>query len=389
MKRLTLLFITPLWAMPLAGQAPNMLWTRTYGGSDNDWGYSVQQTSDGGFTVAGSTESFGAGAEDVWLIHTDATGDTLWTRTYGGSDYDFGKSGQPTSDGGFIVTGYNRSFSGGECDLWLIRTDAKGDTLWTRTYGGSGGEAGWSVQQTSDGGFIVAGYTSSYGAGGDDVRLIRTDSLGGTLWARTYGGIAGDVGYSVQQISDSGFIVAGETQSFGAGGGDVWLIRTDATGDTLWTQTYGGSDYDGGYSVQQTYDDGFIVAGMTQSFGTGSADVWLIKTDSLGNTAPLAVTHPRHGQSERFTLHPAYPNPFNPMTTIHYELPVQAELTLTIYDILGREVARLVDSMQPTGYHQALWNGQDHAGREVPTGIYIARVVTPAYTKSNKMVLLK
>jgi len=284
MNKVFLFIFASVCSVTLNAQAPETLWTRTYGGSDYDWGYSVQETSDGGFMVAGSTSSFGAGAEDAWLIRTDASGDTLWTRTYGGSDYDFGKSGQQTSDGGFIMTGYNRSLGGGECDLWLIRINPFGDTRWSWTYGGSGGEAGWSVQQTSDGGFIVAGFTSSIGAGGSDVRLIRTDSLGGTLWARTYGGSLFDVALSVQQTSDGGFIVVGKTESFGAGAEDVWLVRTDASGDTLWTKTYGGIDNDHGWSVQQTLDGGFIVAGGTQSFGAGGGDVWLLRTDAFGDT---------------------------------------------------------------------------------------------------------
>jgi len=127
------------------------------------------------------------------------------------------------------------------CVLLLVSTTAAdpGDTLWTRTYGGSSSDIGWSVQQTSDGGYIIAGYTESFGAGGYDVYLVKTNSSGNTLWTRTYGGTEGDYGYSVQQTSDGGYIIAGRTSSFGAGSYDVYLVRTDSYGDTLWTRSDG------------------------------------------------------------------------------------------------------------------------------------------------------
>jgi predicted secreted protein len=385
MKKVFLFIFAFLCSATLNAQAPDTLCTRTYGGSDSDWGYSVQQTSDGGFMVAGNTESFGTGAEDVWLIRTDATGDAPWTRTYGGGDYDFGKSGQQTSDGGFIVTGYNRSFSGGECDLWLIRTDATVDTLWTRTYGGSGGEAGWSVQETSDGGFIMAGYTSSFGAGGDDVWLIRSDSLGRTLWARNYGGSLFDVGNSVQQTSDGGFIVVGETQSFGAGGGDVWLIRTDASGDTLWTRTYGGSDYDGGYSVQQTSDGGFIVAGVTDSFGAGSADVWLIRLASeVVSVEEEAIRVPA-----KYALLQNYPNPFNPSTTVTFAVPEAAEVTLAIYNLRGQLIHTLYSGPIAAGRHSVVWEGTDFRGAKVASGVYVYGLKAKGFVTTRKLVFAK
>jgi len=274
--------LSAVWLIRTDAQG-DTLWTRTYGGSSVDGGVPVQQTSDGGFVVAGFTYSYGAGMTDVWLIRTDAQGDTLWTRTYGGSGIDNGYSVQQTSDSGFVVVGITSSFGAGLIDVWLIRTDAQGDTLWTRTYGGSNNDFGFSVQQTSDGGFVVAGIVS-FGAVGHDAWLIRTDAQGDTLWTRTYGGSSSEDGSTVQQTSDSGFVVVGNTESFGAGGHDVWLIRTDAQGDTLWTRTYGGSGIDGGSTVQQTSDGGFVVVGGTDSFGAGEADVWLIRTDAQGDT---------------------------------------------------------------------------------------------------------
>jgi len=256
------------------------LWTRAYGGDSPDYGFSVQQTSDGGYVIAGYTMSFGAGPSDVWLIKTDPNGDTLWTRTYGGDDVDEGSSVQETSDGGYIVAGYTLR-SMGNTDVYLVKTDANGDTLWTRTYGGSGLDMGRWVQQTSDGGYIIAGYTGFLFT--QDVYLVKTDADGGTLWTRTYGGSSVDGSQSVQQTTDGGYIIAGATLSFGAGNNDFYLIKTDANGDELWYRTYGGNDSDCGQSVQQTSDGGYIVAGYTVSFGGGS-DVYLVKTDADGDT---------------------------------------------------------------------------------------------------------
>lgn len=260
------------------------LWTRTYGGGALDFGESVQQTTDGGYIMVGETRSFGAGNYDVYLIKTDALGNTLWSRTYGDSIRDFGESVQQTTDGGYIIVGSTDSFGAGNYDVYLLKTDALGDTLWSRTYGGSDEDRGLCVKQTTDGGYIVAGYTISFGAGNYDFCLIKTNSSGDTLWTRTYGGWALDICNSVQQTTDGGYIMAGTSESFGAGSYDVCLIKTNSTGDMLWTRTYGGYSYDVGSSVGQIADGGYVVGGSTVSFSAGLNDVFVIRTNSSGDT---------------------------------------------------------------------------------------------------------
>jgi len=267
----------------------NIQWAKTYGGTNNDWAYSVQQTSDGGYIVAGYTWSFSVGYYDIFLIKTDANGNLQWAKTYGGASFDWATSVQQTSDGGYIVAGATWSFGAGNGKFFLIKTDANGNIIWAKTYGGTIGEYARSVQQTSDGGYIVAGYTASFGAGNGDFFLIKTDANGNIQWAKTYGGTSYDLATSVRQTSDGGYIVAGSTESFGAGGRDIFLIKTDANGNIIWAKTYGGIYRDSATSVQQTSDGGYIVAGYTDSFGAGGRDIFLIKTDANGNIGSCSI----------------------------------------------------------------------------------------------------
>ena len=266
-----------------AAAQPDTLWTKTFGGSSDDFGNCVQQTSDGGYIIAGNTSSYGAGGSDVYLIKTDASGIEQWTKTFGGSGGETGFSVQQTSDGGYIIVGTTYSYGTGDNGVYLIKTDVNGDTSWTKTLGGSDDDYGYSVQQTADGGYIIAGYTNSYGAGNSDVYLIKTDTEGNQQWYRTFGGSLQDYGYSVRQTSDGGYIIAGEIYSLPTGGPNVLLIKTDVNGNEEWYQTFGGSGWDYGESVQQTSDGGYIITGWTYSYGAGLYDVYLIKTDANGN----------------------------------------------------------------------------------------------------------
>ena len=275
--------ITDIGIISLVQAEETRVWNTTFGGSGYDGAYTVQQTKDGGYILAGETASYGAGSYDVWLIKTDADGNEQWNKTFGGSGEDEAWSFQQTKDGGYILAGRTSSYGAGSYDAWLIKTDANGKEQWNKTFGGSGDEAARSVQQTKDGGYILAGYTTSYGAGSYDAWLIKTDANGNKVWDITFGGSSSDSAYAVQQMSDGGYLLAGDTQSFGAGGYDAWLIKTDANGNKVWDITFGGSSSDSAYALLQTSDGGYILAGYTASFGAGGGDAWLIKTDANGN----------------------------------------------------------------------------------------------------------
>ena len=366
------------------------LWIKTYGGSNYDLGYSVQRTSDGGYVIAGITFSFGAGYGDVYLIKTNSVGDTLWTQSYGGAATDCGYSVQQTSDGGYVIAGktYN-SQSGFRYDVYLIKTNSSGKALWTRTYGGTSDDFGYSVRQTSDGGYVITGSTSSFGAGGDDMYLIKMNSLGDTLWTRTYGGASYDEAQSVQQTSDGGYIIVGYTYSFGGGGKDVYIVKTNSVGATLWTRTYGGYSEDYGYSVQQTSDSGYIIAGWSSSFGNiyyYHAHVYLIKTDGNGLITDVPVPKLR-GIPRDFVLKQNYPNPFNPSTTINYELPAESWVSLKVYNLFGQEVATLAEGKQEAGYKTVEWNASRQVG--IASGVYFYRLRAGSLTETKQLLLLK
>ncbi len=274
------------------------LWTRTYGGLLQEIGWAVKQTADSGYVIVGTTENFGAGGLDVYLIRTDANGDTLWTKTYGGAGNENDPSVDITTDGGFIIAGVTGSFGAGWGDVYLIRTDNNGDTLWTKVYGGSvGSDYAKAVKQTTDGGYIIAGTSWSFGITAEDYYLIKTDSLGDTLWTRTYGGPMADMGWDVIEAMDGGYVIVGQTRSFGAVGGDAYLVKTDVNGNLLWSKTYGGDQTDAGQFVLETADGGYVLSGVSYSWipgGNVSGDgaLYLVKTDSLGNSGCYETSPP-------------------------------------------------------------------------------------------------
>ena len=357
------------------------LWTRIYPG--NNAASMVEQTADGGYVMAGTASYSSPSGGVVFVIKTGAAGDTLWTRTYGGSSDDEGLSIRQTSDHGYIIDAFTTSFGSGNQQIWLIKTDSMGDTLWTRTFGGdSSSYSGWA-QQTTDGGYFVAGWTWSYSPS-PETYLIKTDAAGDTLWTRRIGGLGWFAGMSGQQVKDGGYIVVGLSEDT-TGAIDVYLVRTDANGDTLWTRTIGGPSLDLGVSVQQTADGGYIICGETYSFGAGAADFYLVKTDENGN---LAVTEPKSGPSRKPVLSlTCEPNPFRSSTVLHLTPgPLDHSAThLRIYDVQGRLVRTLATSQAK----QTMWDGRNDAGQLLPSGTYMVRCDVAGTHATTRLVLAR
>jgi len=261
------------------------VWRATFGGPGFDVGNSVCETKDGGLVVAGRTNSRGSGGYDAWLISTDSKGRERWNRTYGGPGDEEAMEILENPDGGLVVAGGTNSWGAGNFDAWLIKTDYRGEEIWNRTIGGSGYDWAYSFQKTSDGGYVILGETESQGAGSKDAWLIKTDSEGSEIWNRTFGGAKDDGGRSIKVTDGGDNIIAGFTESFGAGGSDLWLLKTDYKGSEVWNVTYGGSRGDIGESVLQKKGGGYVVAGGASAppdSEPSAGDAWLIITDPDG-----------------------------------------------------------------------------------------------------------
>jgi hypothetical protein len=258
----------------------NALWNKTYN-PIGTWIYALVQTGDGGYALAGYTASFGAGSDDFWLVKTDAAGNVQWNMTYGGASYDRAYALVQTGDGGYALAGYTDSFGAGTVDFWLVKTDASGNMQWNKTYGGTNGDVELALVQTTDGGYALAGSTNSFGTVSWAFWLVKTDAIGTMQWNKTYGGGGGEYAKSLLQTSDGGYALAGSTYSYGAGGDDFWLVKTDSAGNMQWDKTYGGTNDDSAYALVQTADGGYALAGYTIPFNT--TDFWLVKTDATGN----------------------------------------------------------------------------------------------------------
>jgi uncharacterized delta-60 repeat protein len=260
----------------------NIQWSRAIGGINNEGAGSIQQTSDGGYIVAGYTNIFGTYNSDILIIKLNSSGNIQWSRAIVGTNDDTASYIQQTSDGGYIVAGVTRSFGAGNYDALIIKLNSSGNIQWSRAIGGTNDDYALSIQQTSDGGYIFAGATGSFGAGGDFL-IIKLNSSGNIQWSRAIGGTNNDEAYSIQQTSDGGYIVAGVTRSFGAGNYDALIIKLNSSGNIQWSRAIGGTNADEARSIQQTSDGGYIVAGWTNIFGTGNYDFLIIKLDSSGN----------------------------------------------------------------------------------------------------------
>lgn len=261
----------------MADSNGNYKWSGSYGGSGVDRGRSVTPTKDGGYVLAGDTTSSGNGGSDVYIVKVDSDGKLKGSSAIGGTGNEHGYSATQTSDSGYIVVGDTTTYGNGSTDIYLVKTDKDCNPQWKKTFGGPESEHGYSVAQTTDGGYIIAGDTSSYGNGSYDVYLVKTGSDGSPQWAKTFGGEGNDHGKSVLQTSDGNFLVVGDTASYTNGGSDVYVLKVDQKGNLLWSVNYGGSGDEHGNAVIKSSDGSYVIAGDTTTFTNGGSDYYLLK----------------------------------------------------------------------------------------------------------------
>jgi len=260
----------------------NMIWNQTYGGPGTEWAFSILKTSENGYVLLGRTNSFGAGNNDFWLIKIDSEGALEWNKTIGYSGDERGRFLVNTSDGGFLLLGWTNSSGLGEVDYWVVKTDSFGNHQWNKTYGGELADRGLSIVKTDDDEYLLAGSSSSFGAGNSDIWLVKIDGTGNQIWNKTYGGLEGESVRSIVMTDDGGYAFVGYTYSFGAGDQDGWFVKIDSTGTILWNQTYGGAAHESILSLQKIGQGGYLLSGSSASYGSGDTDIILIKTDAYG-----------------------------------------------------------------------------------------------------------
>ncbi len=523
----------------------NLGWQTIMGGVDQDQARSIKKTSDGGYIIAGYTVTDLDRRYDLWLVKLDSNGDSLWSKTYGGNERDAGISVQEMLDNKIMVMGYTESFTGSR-DIWILITDSEGDVIRASTFGGSSTEYGHILNFTNDGNYIITGYTESFGAGGWDLLILKVDGEGIEIWSKTYGGQLKDFGQYIYQDQSGGYVCIGITESFGAGGSDAWVLWTDSSGNKV-PPTYleeplisnisdipldqGGwvnvqfyrSSYDTDslilskitsaelYTVEINNGSGWMAATSTTAYGKSVYSVLVPTTKdstvesagliyfrviagmeegnfvsnivsgysvdnlapsvpkglmaNLGETnsielnwdnspdkdfqyfavhrnienyfdnssEPLAQTTDNSfidsqidaGNSYYYTLMAIdfsgnksgysdvvsvqitslsdesggvpstyfvkqnYPNPFNPVTIISYGLPKSSIVKITIFDVTGKEVQKLVNEKQSAGKYDLEWHGLDRLGNKVSSGLYLYEIKADRFRKVNKMVLIR
>jgi hypothetical protein len=342
----------------------------------------IKQSSEGGFIIVGYTVlEYEDYHQDVMILKTDDEGYFEWARTYGGPGDDQASCVCEVPGDGYYVIGTTKESSFQPTDVWLLKTDYGGDTVFTRTYGGYAGDSGAWIENTADGGFVITGSTNPEGGGGWEVYLVKTDADGVLEWDESYGGWEWDTGLYVQQTMDGNYFIAGYTLSFGRGDVDYYFLKVDMNGSLIWSTPFGGISTDLGISGLQSSDGGYVMIGYTGSYGHGLMDLMLVKLE------PEQVYIDDGDYKSRpagFSLDPNTPNPFNASTIISYALSEAALVKIDIFDMLGHRVETLLRKELAPGYHEAIWDAGDR-----PSGVYFYRLEAGQHTETRKMMLLK
>lgn len=364
-------------------QFGDTVWEKTFGGPLDDYGYRMHKTHDGGYLITGHTDSYGAGDCDGYVVKTDLDGDTIWTRTYGGDEDDIIHGAIELANGDWLMVGYTENFGAQMADFFFLKTDANGNARWIKTIGGAQKDVGECVGRDRDGNVLLGGRTWTYGAGGQDFYVIKADTDGNVIWKKTYGREYADQFWDMKVTDDGGAVLAG--CSFNAdstrsqcyivkingegniqwesnygnsvcasaryisktmdGGylitgdikdtcnppGDVLLLKLDSVGKILWQKTFGGAEDENGNFVTETADSNILVLGRTVSYGAGWSDCYIIKTDNTGTAVPTGISELQNTRS--FAI---YPNPSYGYLQVASKSPLVPNSYIQIIDGQGK-----------------------------------------------------
>lgn len=357
-------------------------WHELYGGSWQDFGQYMEQTHDNGYIICGFTNSFGQGLYDAYIVKIDSVGGFEWQNTFGGSDYEYAYCVKQTSENGYLICGSTQSFGNGARDGFLTKTDSTGNEIWTKYYGGSNNDGLYRLINDGDSVYYLCGYTYSSGAGADDAFLVKTDTAGNIIWQKTFGspnsergmcfakrdniiwigaysnnfgngaqtwflkcntagsllrdttlgGVNNDIPFELDIADNGDILLCGETNSYGAGGTDVYLLRVDTNYNKIWETYFGETLDESGFSIKATQDGGCIISGSTYSFNIDYSDVYLIKTNALGEATDIS----------NFTLKQEhisiYPNPTTDAIIIESKNSSKID-KVSIYNLNGKNLS--------------------------------------------------
>ncbi len=404
------------------GPDGDTVWTRMVGGPYGEYGRDIVRMGDTGYVMLGKQKTSTNGDYYVWFVGLDTSGNTLWQKLMSRTENPWALA--LATDTGFCVVASYESAVGTKNDIVIIRTSSKGDTVWSKRFGGAENDDPEAIVATPDSGFIVLANTSSYGLGNGDLYVLRLNKRGDTLWTKTFGGAEWDVGYQIERTSDGNYLIVGGTYSFGVSG-QVYAIKISQDGTVIWESKVGGPGARA-YDCDETPDGGFLLGGLIYA-GTNN-DMYFVRIDRDGNFlwdkrigkgtyesgvfvlrlpdgSPLlvgkygsssglyivkllpeavAVDDAGWGVPEGFALAQSYPNPFNAKAVIRCQWSVAGIVRLVVYDVLGREVAVLIDERRPPGHYQAEFDGTALA-----SGVYFYRLTSGAHVETRKMLLMK
>lgn len=421
------------------------IWSKIYGGNYTDAASDILPLADGNFLLVGNSDSYGTGTNDIFVMKLSSSGDSLWFKSYtttydesasriieanstgyiiigstkntsdnsanalvmkiDGSgnttwkkDFDNNGGGEnaadilSTTDGGYVFAGSSSNPTDGKSDVYLVKIDSSGNLSWQKTLGGSETDVGKSIDKTGDGGYIISGYTASYGNGGRDAYLVKTDGSGNEQWHKTFGTIHSDEFSSVITTTD-GYLCVGYINSYFSQQfiyNDLVIIKTDLQGNQAWQKTFGGSLEDNASYVISNPSGGFVILGRTTSYDPKQS-IYFIEINSDGNITKVEDNN-LSSTPLTYKLLQNFPNPFNPSTQITYNLKYESLVKLRVYDILGREIKTLVNGIQNAGQHKELFNASN-----LSSGIYFYRLQAESinsgkgnkFISTRKMILLK